>query len=154
MKCFSNLGPFLTKGITWTCIRITTWVSDYIHMKRWGLITHTCSHFNCGLTKLLLRLGYGWFHTKWWIQLLLYVLILVCVNERDVGDALFATCIERYVDKQFQISMSIIIWLITWSIQTSTYFVKCINISYTSAFKNVFKIHFSVTDISEVCVEF
>ena len=47
------------------------WISDYIHVKRWNVITHPCSNF---------RLRHGWIiasHRKLYIWLLAYFPILI-----------------------------------------------------------------------------
>ena len=38
-------NALLLTGINWTAIEIKTWMSNYIHVKQWGVITHPCPNF-------------------------------------------------------------------------------------------------------------
>ena len=55
-----------TRGLlSWTDKNITSagymsWVSNYIQMKLWDVVTYTCPNFSRGLSKLLFKLEQGW----------------------------------------------------------------------------------------------
>ena len=42
-----------------------TWISNYIHVKHHGAITHPLLKFNSGLNKSSLMFAHGWLHRKW-----------------------------------------------------------------------------------------
>ena len=58
-----EMASFLNK-IDYTNVRIRRWISNYIHVKQWDVITHPCPNFNGGLIKPLLKLGHGWVITS------------------------------------------------------------------------------------------
>ena len=39
--------PHLLTKINWTRIGVTTWTSNYIHVKQWDALTHPCHNFKC-----------------------------------------------------------------------------------------------------------
>ena len=53
------LGIFLQIDIHSTSIRIRLYINDYIHVKQWDVIIHSCPNFNGALVIPSLKLGSG-----------------------------------------------------------------------------------------------
>ena len=51
---------------------IRVWVSNYIHMKQWGVITRILPDANDDLVKPPLQLGYGWVIQSTWNHINMY----------------------------------------------------------------------------------
>ena len=51
--------PLVLTAISCASIGISAWVSNYIIMNEWDVITHPCPDFKSGLVKQMLKLGHG-----------------------------------------------------------------------------------------------
>ena len=51
------LGPWLLTEISYASTGVRAWMSKYIHIKQWDVITDPCPNFNGSLVKLPLKLA-------------------------------------------------------------------------------------------------
>ena len=54
-------------------IEVRTWISIYVYIKTWDVISHSCTNFYGDLVKSVLKLGHGWVITTQRILMILMI---------------------------------------------------------------------------------